>query len=210
MALDDKRELAERIIEDSSRGTLLYSRANDGILHTLTAVEQSSKSPINNWILIFDWNSGQFVSWESISRDPQKAYQCYNNFENQYGESDGFEVVLVGSSDVSMITKTHSHYFGIEGYDSILENLEESISGFSTRKHIPKETRRVLHTLYRKKFWGRNTVSYDTLSNHYCKTVQNLDGALSLLKELGLIEMTNKKGTISLQSSKREEIESYL
>lgn len=210
MALDEQRELAESIIERTRQGKLLYSRVNDSILYTLTTVEKSRKTPINNWILVFDWNTGEFVNWKSISRNPLEAYSSYTAMESQYGELDGFEVVLVGSSDVSMIKRTHSHYFGIDGYDSVLESLEESISGFATRKKLPNESRRVLHTLYRKKFWGRNTVSSATLGNHYCKSIQNLDGALQTLLELGLIEISAKAGTVSLQSQRKDDIESYL
>jgi ppGpp synthetase/RelA/SpoT-type nucleotidyltranferase len=210
MELDDKREIAEDIIEKSRRGKLLYSRVNDSIIHTLSTVEQSSKSSISNWILVFDWNSGQFVTWQSISRDTVDAYNAYSLAETNYGETEGFEVVLVGSSDVSMIRRTHSHYFGIDGYDSVLESLEESVSGFSTRRPLQNHARRVLHTLYRKKFWGRNTVSYDTLCNHYCKSIQNFEGALQELIALGLIEMSGRKGAISLQSRKKEVVESYL
>jgi len=211
MTLDDKRELAETIITQTRRGQLLHSHVNDNIIHTLMVVERSKKQFISNWILIFDWNSGQFVNWESISKDPIEAYSSYSSVETRYAELDGFEVVLVGSSDVAMIRRTHSHYFGIDGYDSILESLEESVIGFSTRKPLPSEARRVLHTLFRKKFWGRNSVSYDTLGNHYCKNVQNLDRALDALSNLNLIERAaGRKGIISLQSGKKEEIESYL
>lgn len=210
MALDDKRELAENIIAQTRRGPLLHSRVSTNILYTLATVERSRKSPISNWILIFDWNTGQFVNWESISKDTAEAYSSYIRVENQYAASDGFEVVLVGSSDVSMIGRTHSHYFGIDGYDSILESLEESVIGFSTRRPLPSNARRVLHTLYRKKFWGRNSVGYDTLGNHFCKSVQNLDGALDALSSLDLIEVSGQKGTISLQPRKRTDIEAYL
>jgi len=210
MALDEKRERAEKIIELSRRGRLLYSRVNDDILHTLTAVERNRRSTFGNWILIFDWNTGQFVSWKSISNDHNEAYAAYCRVENQYCEPDGFEVVLVGSSDVSMIRRTHSHYFGIDGYDSILQSLEESVTGFPTRRSLPAEARRVLHTLYRKKFWGRNTVSYETLRNHYCKNVREFDAALESLKELGLIAYSGRRAAISLQSNKREEVGEYL
>ncbi|MDF7809396.1 hypothetical protein P4E94_18275 [Pontiellaceae bacterium B12219] len=208
--LDGKRELAESIIENTKKGDLLHSHVNDDILHTLTAVEEGQKGRINNWILIFDWNSGCFVNWESISRDPAEAYKAYSRNEDLYREVDGYEVVLVGSSDVSMIRRTHSHYFGIDGYDSILENLEESVIGFSTRKPLNANTRRVLHTLFRKNFWGRNTVLYETLNNHFCKSVRDVDVALQELQTLDLVDMSGKNGQISLKSNKRDEIEGYL
>lgn len=210
MDLDDQRELAERLIVSSKRGNFLYTRASEGILQTLAAVERGSAGAISNWILVFDWNTGQFVSWESISRNLAEAYKSYNTAEIQYGKIDGFEVVLVGSSDVSMIKRTHSHYFGIEGYDSILESLEDSIAGFSRRKPLSTGARRVLHALLRKRFWGRNTVSYDTLANHYCRSVRNVGDALRELAEIGLLNDNGGQHGISLQPRKRDEIESYL
>ncbi len=208
--LDGKRELAESIIEDTKKGNLLHSHINDDVLYTLTAVEEGQKGRINNWILIFDWNSGCFVNWESISRNPGEAYQAYSRNENFYREVDGYEVVLVGSSDVSMIRRTHSHYFGIDGYDSILESLEESVIGFSTRRPLNANARRVLHTLFRKNFWGRNTVTYETLNNHFCKSVRDVDIALQELQSLGLIDISERHGQISLRSNKHDEIKSYL
>ncbi|BBO79632.1 hypothetical protein DSCO28_01980 [Desulfosarcina ovata subsp. sediminis] len=208
--LDDRRELAENIIDQGRRGELLYSRVNEDILHTLAGVERNRPSQFNNWILIFDWNTGQFVTWESISKDPVEAYDSYNKSENQYAESDGFEVVLVGSSDVSMIRRTHSHYFGIDGYDSVLQNLEASVAGFSKRKTIQGDARRVLLTLFRKKFWGRNTVSHDTLRNHYCKSVRDFAAAIAILESLDLIDKSTRTGAISLNASKQDEVKMYL
>ncbi len=210
MDLDEKREKAEKIITNARRGNLLYGQVNENIMHTLAEVERNQRSSFNNWVLIFDWNSGQFVNWKIISKKPDEAYEIYSKIENQYAESDGFEVVLVGSSNVSMIRRTHSHYFGIEGYDSILQNLEESIAGFATRKHLPAESRRVLHTLYRKKFWGRNTVSYNTIRNHYCKSIRNFEAAVSTLSELYLIDNDNRLEVLSLRPNKHEEIKAYL
>jgi ppGpp synthetase/RelA/SpoT-type nucleotidyltranferase len=210
MDLDDRRERAEQLIDEAKHGDLLYSQASEGVLQTLEEIERGRRSPFNNWILIFDWNSGQFVNWESISKDPNEAYDSYRRIENQYAERDGFEVVLVGSSDVSMIRRTHSHYFGIEGYDSLLQGLEESIAGFSTRKRLSGDARRVLHTLHRKKFWGRNTVSHDTLRNHYCKSVQDFGGAIAELSGLGLLMETSRNGALSLNPSKHEDVQQYL
>lgn len=210
MELDEKRELAERVILNSRRGEVLFGRVNEDILHTLEQVERGRQSSFNNWILIFDWNTGQFVSWDAIPKDPVEAYNSYSRVEHQYAESVGFEVVLVGSSSVAMIRRTHSHYFGIDGYDAILQNLEQSISGFSTRRRLRPEARRLLHTLSRKKFWGRNTVSYSTLKNHYCKSIRDFSGAVSNLKSAGLIEESNNSEVISLKPSVHELVNEYL
>ncbi len=210
MELDERREIAEQVITESRRGKILFGRVNEDIMHTLEQVERSRQSSFNNWVLIFDWNSGQFVTWDAISKDPVEAYDSYSRVEHQYAESDGFEVVLVGSSSVAMIRRTHSHYFGVDGYDAILQSLEQSISGFSTRRRLSPEARRLLHTLSRKKFWGRNTVSYSTLRNHYCKSIRDFEGAVADLKDHDLIDEANNSEVISLRPSAHELVNEYL
>ncbi|MCP8688099.1 RelA/SpoT domain-containing protein [Marinobacterium sedimentorum] len=208
--LDRKREESEKIIENKKNGKILHSHVNDDVIHTLTTIESKNPDSIKNWILIFDWNTGHFVNWESISRDPTEAYEAYSQNERLYEEETGFEVVLVGSSNVEMIRKTHSHYFGIDGYDSILEKLDQSILGFSSRQTIDAGSRRILLTLRRKNRWGKKAVSLDTLKNHYCQTVFGFDVALEKLLELGLVTKNGKRGPFSLNIRKQEEINSYL
>lgn len=210
MELDDKRERAQKIIEMSKKGNILHSHINDDVLHALTSIESNSPNSINNWILIFDWNTGHFVTWDAIARDPNIAYEAYIKNEQLYDEESGFEVVLVGSSDVSMIRKTHSHYFGIDGYDHILENLDRSILGFSTRNRIDSGCRRILNTLKRKGYWGNKTIRLETLKNHFCKSVFGFDNYIQILKEMELLLQKGKEGPISLNIHKQEEINSYL
>ena len=68
---------------------------------------------------------------------------------------------MIGSSDVSTIRQTHSHYIGIESYDSILED-------------------------------------YD------------IDEGLRELERLGLLVVTNKGSSYSLNVKKKAEIQSFL
>ena len=209
MDLDTSRELTEEIIVNSKRGNVLSSHVNDEIMHTLLEIESNRPKSINNWILIFDWNSGHFVSWESISRNPNEAYSAYVACEDRYTEKDGFEVVLVGSSNVSMIRRTHSHYFGIDGYDGILEGLDTSIIGFSTRSPIDSSCRKILHTLFRKNYWGKKTLGKDTLRNHYCKNIFDFDASIERLKFIDLI-IIHDNGSISLNQRKQQEVKGYL
>jgi ppGpp synthetase/RelA/SpoT-type nucleotidyltranferase len=208
--LDKKREEAEQIIESQKKGKVLHSHVNDDVLHTLTSIESKSPDSIKNWILIFDWNTGHFVNWEAISRDPSEAYEAYSKNEQRYQEESGFEVVLVGSSNVAMIRKTHSHYFGIDGYDSVLEKLDQSVLGFSSRKTIDAGSRRILLTLLRKNHWGKKGVSFETLKNHYCQSVFGFEVSLEKLLELGLVSKNGKRGPFSLNISRQDEIKSYL
>jgi len=210
MDLDDKRQIAEKIIELEGKGSVLHSHVNDDVLYTLTAIEQKSQSAINNWILIFDWNSGHFVNWESIPRDTEKAYKAYIDNESRYEEKSGFEVVLVGSSSVAMIRKTHSHYFGIDGYDTILENLDQSLLGFDARKRIDAGCRRILNTLKRKNYWGKRSITVQVLKNHFCVALFGFDQSLQTLVDMGLVLIKGKSGPVSLNLHKQDEIESYL
>lgn len=210
MELDNLRIQAEVIIANSAKGGVLHSHVSDDVLHALSEMEQKRPGVINNWILVFDWNSGHFVNWEAISRNPAEAYKAYIKNEHQYNEVSGYEVVLVGSSDVSMIRKTHSHYFGIDGYDSILKSLDQSILGFTTRQPLDAGCRKILHTLMRKRYWGAKTVGMPTLKNHFCKSVFGFETAIQKLADLGLINLQTKKGPISLNQSRQDEIQNYL
>lgn len=209
MDLDSAREVSEKIISSSDRGNILASHVSDEVLHTLTTIEISRKGSINNWILVFDWNSGYFVNWKSVSRDPKQAYSVYSEYEGKYTEQAGFEVVLVGSSNVSMIRKTHSHYFGIDGYDGILKGLDESVLGFSQRSPIDSSCRKVLHALKRKNYWGKKTLSRGTLKNHYCQNIFDFDAAIDRLASLDLIVIHENK-SLSLNQRKQQEIKGYL
>lgn len=211
MDLDDKRELAEIIIKHDGKGSALHSHVNDDVLHTLAEIESQSPSLINNWILIFDWTSGFFVNWEAIPRNTEEAYLSYSKFEHEYEEETGFEVVMVGSSSVAMIRKTHSHYFGIDGYDSALETLDKSIIGFSTRNKIDSGCRRILSTLRRKGYWGqKKVINHNTLKNHFCKSVFGFDAYIQQLIDMGLVMRKGKNGPLSLNIQRTDEINSYL
>jgi hypothetical protein len=122
----------------------------------------------------------------------------------------GFEVVMIGSSDIATVRKTHSHYFGIEKFDTILESLDQSIVGFKTRMDIDVGARQILALLVRKKYWGRKGSAIDTLKNHFAKGVNTFDSSLATLKERGLINMADGQSPVSLNLKKKAEIESYL
>ncbi len=125
--LDRLRAQSESIIQSSDKNKVFDSYVNEDIIKTLSEKESRNKNGLNNWIIVFDWNVGAFVSWDIIDRNPDSAIQAYVAYENMFPASAGFEVVMIGSSDVATVRQTHSHYFGIEGYESILESLDESI-----------------------------------------------------------------------------------
>ncbi|WP_085053930.1 RelA/SpoT domain-containing protein, partial [Candidatus Magnetominusculus xianensis] len=149
--IDLLREKTENIIQLSDGNRILNSYVNTDIIQTLISKEKK-RSGFNNWVIVFDWNTGSFITWDIVSRDTDKASQKYVEYEQQYPAHDGFEVVMIGSSDVATIQQTHSHYFGISSYDSVLEHLDQSVVGFSRRIDIDSDARQILLALHNRKF----------------------------------------------------------
>lgn len=207
--LDKLRVRAEEIISHSDSNNVLGSYVNEDIVRTLAAVEGDSET-LQNWIIVFNWATGSFVTWDTVGRDPSEAVAKYVNYERQFPAEERYEVVMIGSSDVASVRQTHSHYFGINGYENILENLEQSILGMSTRMDIDVGARQILNVLVRRKYWGKKTISTHTLKNHYLKDALTFESSLRILKEKGLIIMADSQSPVSLNLKKKSEIESYL
>lgn len=208
--IDRLREVTEAIIIASDTNKVFDSFVNEDIIKTLTTIE-SRRSGFNNWIIVFNWNTGSFTTWDIIDRDPDLAAASYGNYERQFPAQQGFEVVMIGSSDVATVRETHSHYFGIASYDHVLEKLDQSVVGFSRRMDIDSDARQVLLALYNRDFWGRKkTCSIATLKNHYCQSVFNFDGSLRLLVEKDLVQVSGSGGPVSLNVKKTNEIKLYL
>lgn len=207
--LDSLRKECEQIIQKADTHKIFDSFVNEGIIKTLVEKEKYNYSTLNNWILIFDWNEGTFVSWDIVEQDSTKAAAAYARYEKQYPAENGFEVVLIGSSDIASVRKTHSHYFGIESYNNILETLDDSIIGFAKTIDIDIGARKILAAMKRHKCWGTKTVSVDTLKNHFCKGLLEFEYSLKELIDKELIK-PGKGRDYSLNMNKRKEIESYL
>lgn len=210
LQIDALRQSCEQIISSSDKHKVFDSFVNEGIIKTLTEKESRNPSGLNNWILIFDWNLGAFVSWDIVSPNPDDAVAAYVHYENQYPADHGFEVVLIGSSEIATVKQTHSHYFGIESYTSILESLDSSILGFTRKIDIDIGARQILACLHRRHFWGKKTIQEDTLKNHFCKNVITFDSSLQTLLGKHLIIRSNLNNGYSLNISKKSEIEQYL
>ncbi|HGM8160898.1 TPA: RelA/SpoT domain-containing protein [Pseudomonas aeruginosa] len=208
--IDALRESCERIIKQSDKHKIFDSFVNEDVIKTLVEKEMRSGSGINNWILIFDWNQGAFVSWDIVSRDPNDAVESYIQYENQYPSDQGYEVVLIGSSEISTVRQTHSHYFGIETYSSILETLDSSIVGFSRKIDIDVGARQILSRMHRRHFWGKKNLSEDTLRNHFCKEVITFDSSLKSLVDKEYVIYSPQTKGVSLNIRKKSEIEQYL
>jgi hypothetical protein len=72
---------------------------------------------------------------------------------------------------------------------------------------IGTESRKVLDKLCRQRFWGQKTVSRDTLRNHYCRQIDELDAAVEELVEHDLLLQHDKRGTYSLNPACKGEID---
>lgn len=210
LRIDSLRAECEEIIRESDRHKVFDSFVNEDIILTLTEKESRNPAGLNNWILVFDWNAGAFVSWDIVSRNASDAVETYIKYEHMFPVGSGYEVVLVGSSEVATVRQTHSHYFGIESYDNILENLDTSIVGFTRKIDIDIGARQILACMQRRRFWGKKTISTDTLSNHLCKDVLAFDSSLKTLLDRGLIQSSSLNGGVSLNVRKKAEIEQYL
>lgn len=210
LQIDSLRQKCEAIITASDKHKVFDSYVNEGVIKTLVEKEARNPSGLNNWILIFDWNQGAFVSWDIVGQDPSEAVSAYVRYENMYPADQGFEVVLIGSSEIATVRQTHSHYFGIETYTNILESLDSSIVGFTRKIDIDIGARQILACLHRRHFWGKKTVSEDTLKNHFCKGVITFDSSLQTLLDKSLMIRSALNSGYSLNVSKKPEIEQYL
>jgi len=210
--LDQLRSVSEETIAQSDKNKVFQSFVNEDIIKQLSAIESGRRAGFNNWIIVFDWNTGSFVSWDLVDRDPDTAIKAYVRHEEMFPVHEGFEVVMIGSSDVATVSQTHSHYFGIEKYDKILESLSEAVIGFSKRQDIDTGARQILNKLHSRDAWGkRKSISRKTLHNHFCKNVFTFDYSLGVLIEKELVvSNSGKGGAVSLNIAKKAEIEAHL
>lgn len=208
--LEKSRRDAENVIDESDTKKILTGYINEGIVKTLVDKEaRLTGDSFHNWVFIFDWNQGVFVDWKDVSLNSNEANKSYVEYENLYPAERGFEVVLVGTSSVAKVRETHSHYFGLAQQDKLLETLDESIVGFSNQMDLDIGARQILAILNRRQFWGRKSISVETLKNHFCKDVFTFDSSLDAIKEKGLLNIY-KNGSISLNVKKKKNIETYL
>lgn len=210
LSIDSLRNSCETIIKSSDRHKVFDSFVNEDIIKTLVEKESRSGKGMNNWILVFDWNQGSFLTWDIVSRVPDSAVKSYIDYENQYPADQGYEVVLIGSSEVLTVRQTHSHYFGIETYTNILESLDSSIVGFTRKIDIDVGSRQILACLHRRHCWGKKTIQMDTLKNHLCKGVITFDSSLKTLSDKDLLLTSTLNGGVSLNIRMKPQIEQYL
>lgn len=185
--LQDAREIAEKIIYSTTNGRMISGYVNEGVITSMISAEQGRASSFNNWILVFDWSDGNFVTWEMVGRHTDQAVDAYLRYEAEFTEDDLKEVVMIGSPNISTVQHTHSHYFGIEHHNVALEGMEKSIIGLSNRSKIDTGARRILMTMRNRRFWGAKKIEIATLKNHFCSNIASFDNSIEELKRLGVI-----------------------
>ncbi len=203
------RQKADEIIRLSDKGRIFSSHINESIVKTLIDKEKSyGEAGLKNWIFVFNWTYGSFVSWDVVDKDPNIAILKYVEAERNFPAEEGFEVVLVGSSNVATVRDTHSHYFGLDSREE-LETLNESILGFSNKMDIDIGAREILSILHKKSYWGSKTIMIETLKNHYCPRILTFDSSIKALIEKKLITTSTVRG-VALNVKLRNVIERYL
>jgi ppGpp synthetase/RelA/SpoT-type nucleotidyltranferase len=207
--LEDKRLSCEKIITISDKKNILNSFVNEDYIKAMISRDASQKTKFHNWMIVFDWKTGQFLHWQLVIEKSDNAIKTYVEFEKKWSEEKGYEVVMIGSSDPSTIRKTHSHYFGLETYANILQSIDSDLYNFNKREEMDNEARILLQTLYLKGYWNTKKVSLDTLKNHYCNQVNNINKAINVLENMGFVIKT-MKDSYSLNIKKRKDIEKYI
>lgn len=208
--LSTLQKKSEDIIRADGNANLIDGVVNEDVVKTLIQKERSNPSRVNNWILVFDWRTANFVTWDIVSRDPTEAVKTYSRYEKDFPEKDNYEVVLIGSSDVATVQKTHSHYFGISSHDQVLEDLGQSIVKITDDADLDKGARSVLNRMAKRKIWGESQgIQRQTLKNHFCKDVVNFDESIEFLIKKDFLLDKGGSG-ITLNVAKTAEIERFL
>jgi ppGpp synthetase/RelA/SpoT-type nucleotidyltranferase len=207
--LESKRLECEEIIKLSDKKNVFNGFVNEKFFGAMISKDAMLKTTFHNWIIVFDWNTGQFQHWLLVTGKSDDAIETYVSCEKKWSEEKGYEVVLIGSSDPTTIKKTHSHYFGLEPYVDILQSINSDLFNFKNREEMDTGARAVLQCLYHKGYWNAKKVSFDTLRKHYCGEVPNINIAINILENMGFVIRT-MKDSYSLNIKKRKDIEKYI
>lgn len=208
LALDETYPKALAVISSSDKHKVLNSHPDRNVIKTLSSV--NNRDGINNWIFIFSWDTGNFVNWIKASNDPLEAISLYAQNEHAFPAKDNFEVVLVGASDISTIEQTHSHYFGIESFDGILQNLDTSFESIRKELQLSIGAKRILTALYRRHFWKVKTITIATIKNHMCAGMSDFDESLEELLNMGYVIRKSSADPLTLNIAKKSEIDALM
>jgi ppGpp synthetase/RelA/SpoT-type nucleotidyltranferase len=204
--IEKMRSKSEDVIRRDGFSHLMDGVVNEDVVKTLIQKEKSNNGMLNNWILVFDWKTANFVTWDIASKLNEEAVAQYVRYEQDYPEDQKYEVVLIGSSDISTVQKTHSHYFGLAKPDKILQDMGQSILQLDKNPDIDYGAKRILEVLTKKRVWGnKKGIQRQTLQNHFCKDVLRFEESVKLLIDKGFL--TDKSGAgVTLNIAKTADI----
>lgn len=207
--LDKLRDEAESIIKSSDSYEVLHSNIRENFIQAMKSAAEKRYRKLYNWLLIFNWKKGEFQNWMILeNKKPKEIAAEYAKNEKIYSIEEGYEVVLIGASSVETIRHTHSHYFGLQNYDEVLDGFDETAISFKKRKPINPSSRIILGKMVSNGKWGKRIITVETIKNHYCPQVNNLEKVLADLLNAGLVKKSAHG--YSLNSSKRDEIYSLI
>jgi hypothetical protein len=81
------------------------------------------------------------------------------------------------------------------------------LHGTAAKKEVSVSAMKVLDKLQRKKHWGTHTISWDTLHNHYCSGLHDLEDAVNDLQKRELLLGSGIEDRLSLNPAKKREID---
>lgn len=208
--IDKLKIHSEKIIQESDTYNVFNSSVNIDFIRGMISREAGLKYQFNNWVIIFNWNTGQFMSWQIAERNSESAIRIYSESEKKWPAEQGYEVVMIGSSNVATIQKTHNHYFGIESYHQVLKTLNDSELDFAVMSHIDPDARKIIQRLSQRDNWGQNKITIETLKNHFCKDVKDIEDTIESLIINGFIIQDKNNGPLSLNIKQKEMIRKYI
>ena len=204
--IDNLKIQSEKIITESDTYHIFDSSVNNDFIRGMISREAGLKYQFNNWIIIFNWKSGRFINWQITERNPESAIKAYSDSEKIWPADQGYEVVMIGSSNVATIQKTHNHYFGIESYHQVLKTLDDSEIEFAMMSHIDPDARKILQRLTNRENWGQNKITIETLKNHFCMDVKDIESTIEFLIINGFVIQDKNNGALSLNIKQKEMI----
>jgi hypothetical protein len=129
-------------------------------------------------------------------------YQMVGGLEDGWPEIDDGYVETV-------LALRHSHAF-VGHQDAELQPPQGGAGTRVIEAELPvsESAARVLDKLERGDRWGRNAISFDTLRNHFCRGIPNIDSAVEeLVAEDLLVPGGGRRGPYSLNPERKAEIE---
>ncbi len=75
---------------------------------------------------------------------------------------------------------------------------------------LSKDAARIVEVLCHKGHWGRNSVSPDTLRNHYCRGLEDFDAAVKELVRADILTARHPHGPFSLNPKAKSSVEAII